>query len=167
MEGKLFSLDKNFILKEVQLRSKNALLNDMVHAVRKTYLKEHNPLGLIDHTIETIHRCKNPDYDYLDNFYFELAGIYRYKYGENQLTFLFDGDTHFEKYEKDWERAFHKWMKKFIRHRHFIRAILEGSILNATPEGQQHVSIRLKLFLEQYFNLRVYKYRGIRKIIAA
>ena len=167
MEGKLFTLDKNFILKEVQLKSKDALLADLVHRVKRTYVKEHNPLGLVDQTIETINRCKVPDFEYLENFYFELAGIYRFKYGENQLTFLFDGDSHFDKYAKDWERAFHRWIRKFMKHQHFIRAILEGSILNPTTEGKQHVCVRLKLFLEQFFNLRVYKYKGIRKIMVA
>ena len=89
MDAKLFTLDKNYLLKEAQLQLKNQLLQELVSKVRKTYLKEYNPLGLMDEIIRTILDAENPRLGCLYNFYYELAGIYRYKFGENQLEFIF------------------------------------------------------------------------------
>ena len=58
-------------------------------------------------------------------------------------------------------------MHEFSHHKHFIRAILEGSFLDTKENSKKNIQIRLKLFLEQYFHLRVYKYRGIRKLRSA
>lgn len=167
MENRLFTSDKNYILKEAQFSQKEYLLKKLVLNTKRYYLQEYNPLGIVDETIKTILGVRNIDTTFLDHFYYELSGIYRFKYGKNQLEFLFDGDTHLEKYKKDWERKFHKWTHDFLTHRHFVRAVLEGVFLNPTLQTRRYVEIRLKLFLEQYFGLRVYIYHGIRKIKAA
>jgi hypothetical protein len=167
MDVKLFTLDKNYLLKEAQLQQKDHLLHELVNRVRNTYLREYNPLGLMDDVIEKLIQTNEPRLEPLVNFYFELAGIYRFKYGENQLEFLFDGMPHIEKYAKDWQRQFRRWTGQFYQQKHFMRAVLEGSILNADPQADHLIEIRLKYFLEQYFGLRIYKYRGIRKIQVA
>lgn len=167
MKSKLFTLDKNYILKEAQIRLRKKLLIQLVNDVKSKYLLHCNPLGLLDETIMKIHDQQDLEIDYLDTFYYELAGIYRLKYGKNQLEFLFDGSSHYKKYQEDWERKFRKWVREFMEHRHFLRAILEGSVLDPQWEVQKRVQVRLKIFLEQYFSLRVYKYRGIRKLRTA
>jgi hypothetical protein len=167
MDTKLFTLDKNYILKEAQIKVRTQLLRQLVSDAKSVYLDQHNPLGLIDDTILQINTNLNDDINYLNPFYYELAGIYRLKYGENQLEFLFDGSSHFIKYKKEWQRKFQKWMTEFLHHKHFVRAILEGSYLNPDKNIRNHVQIRLKLFLEQRFQLRVYKYRGIKKLKSA
>ncbi len=167
MEAKLFTLDKNYLLKEAQLRLKSLLLKELVLKVKKTYFQEYNPLGLMDEIVHTIQHAKNPRIDCLFNFYFELAGIYRFRYGENQLEFIFDGTPHIDKYQKDWKRHFRKWSDQFCHHKHFLRAVLEGSVLHPNPRTDYLIEIRLKHFLEQHFGLRIYKYRGIRKIQVA
>ena len=167
MEKRLFTSDKNYILKEAQFSQKEYLLKKLVLNTKQYYLHEYNPLGIVDETIRTILEIRNIDTTFLDHFYYELSGIYRFKYGKNQLEFLFDGDSHLEKYTKDWECKFHKWTHDFLTYRHFVRAVLEGAFLDPTHRNQHHVEIRLKLFLEQYFGLRVYVYYGIRKIKAA
>lgn len=167
MDAKLFTLDKNYLLKEAQLRLKSQLLQELVSKVKKTYLRQYNPLGLMDEVILTILNAKNFRLNCLYNFYFELAGIYRFKYGENQLEFIFDGTPHIEKYKKDWHRNFRKWSDQFCMHSHFLRGVLEGTILNPDPGTDRLIEIRLKHFLEQHFGLRVYKYRGIRRIQVA
>jgi len=164
MDAKLFTLDKNYLLKEAQLQLKSQLLHELVSKVKKTYLQEYNPLGLMDQVIHNILNAKNPRLSCLYNFYFELAGIYRFKYGENQLEFIFDGTPHIEKYKKDWQRHFRKWGDQYCKHKHFLRAVLEGSVLNPDPRTDNLIELRLKHFLEQYFGFRIYKYRGIRKI---
>ena len=167
METKLFTLDKNYLLKEVQVKLRTKLLRQLVADVKVLYLEKFNPLGLVDNTISTLKNTECHDIDYLNSFYYELAGIYRLKYGENQLEFLFDGSSHSIKYEKEWQRRFQKWMHEFCHHKHFVRAILEGSYLDTGEHSKKNIQIRLKLFLEQYFHLRVYKYRGIRKLKSA
>lgn len=167
MDAKLFTLDKNYLLKEAQYQLKNQLLTDLIAHIKKTYLTHYNPLGLIDPVILRIRDCEEIRYECLHNFYFELAGIYRYKYGQNQLEFLFDGTPHLEKYKKEWKRQFRKWMHDFSSQRHFIRAVLEGTILAPGYQADRLVELRLKHFLEQHFGLRIYKYRGIRKIRVA
>ena len=164
MDTKLFTLDKNYILKEAQIKVRPQLLRQLITDVKSIYLKKYNPLGLIDETIIKIHNSENFDIDYLDFFYYELAGIYRLKYGENQLGFLFDETSHYKKYQKEWQRKFQKWMLEFVKHKHFLRAILEGSMISPDENTQKNVQLRLKLFLEQNFHLRIYKYRGIRKL---
>ena len=96
-----------------------------------------------------------------------MSGIYRFKHGENQLEFLFDGSTHFDKYLRDWKRVFHRWTHEFLHYRHFLRAVIEGAYLKPDTATHHLVEVRLKLMLEQYFGLRVYVYHGIRKIKAA
>lgn len=167
MDPKLFTLDKNYILKEAQIKLRSRLLRQLISEVVSTYLEQYNSLGLVDETILKIYENQHIDLDYLDSFYYELAGIYRLKYGENQLEFLFDGSSHYLKYQQDWQKRFIKWTKEFIEHKHFLRAILEGSVLSPDTDTQKRVQVRLKLFLEQQFNLRVYKYRGIRKLKTA
>jgi hypothetical protein len=164
MDTKLFTLDKNYILKEAQIKLRAQLLRQLVSDVKSIYIEKHNPLGLLDDTISKIRSTNDLEIDYLDSFYYELAGIYRMKYGENQLEFLFDGSSHYIKYKKEWKRKFQKWMNEFYNHKHFLRAVLEGSFLKPEEEIQKNIQIRLKLFLEQQFHLRVYKYRGIRKL---
>ena len=167
MDTKLFTLDKNYLLKEVQIKLRAELLRQLVSDIKDLYLEKFNPLGLLDETIVKLLNIESSDIDYLNSFYYELAGIYRLKYGENQLEFLFDGSSHFIKYEKDWQRRFRKWMHEFSEHKHFVRAILDGSYLHTEERNRKNIQIRLKLFLEQHFHLRVYKYRGIRKLRSA
>ena len=143
------------------------LLNELVEHTREVYIRHYNPLGLVDQTIERIAGADSLNIEFLNPFYYELAGIYRYKYGENQLEILFDGTTHSDKYLRDWKRAFHRWTHEFMVHKHFLRAVLEGAFLKPDPCTYHLVQVRLKLILESYFGLRVYVYHGIRKIRAA
>ncbi len=167
MDAKLFTLDKNYLLKEAQLQLKDQLLHELFIKVRSTYLKDYNPLGLVDDVILAITNTQTPALECLFNFYFELTGIYRYKYGKNQLEFIFDGTPHIEKYKKDWIRQFRKWSSDFCNQKHFLRACLEGCILDPNPNTSHLIELRLKQVLEQYFELRSYKYSRIRKIQVA
>ena len=167
MQHRLFISDKNYLLKEAQFSQKDHLLQQLVNNVKEIYLHECNPLGILDDTIRKVNEVKRFDVAFLDRFYYELSGIYRFNHGKNQLEFLFDGTPHLEKFKEDWAQTFREWTQDFCSHRHFIRAILEGAFLNPTPMAHQHIENRLKLFLEQYFGLRVYAYHGIKKIKAA
>lgn len=166
-QAKLFTLDKNYLLKKAQEQLRESLLKELVENVRHTYIKKFNPLGLMDETIRCLMTAKSCETEFLDHFYHELSGIYRFKYGKNQLEILFDGTTHFDKYIRDWKRAFHRWTHEFLKYRHFLRAVIEGAFLKPDSVTHHLVQVRLKLMLEQYFGLRVYVYHGIHKIRAA
>jgi hypothetical protein len=166
-QAKLFTLDKNYLLKQAQEQLRDHLLSELVENTRRTYLEKYNPLGLRDETIVCLDNSGAFEIDFLNHFYLELSGIYRYKHGENQLELLFDGSTHYDKYLRDWKRSFHRWTHEFLRYRHFLRAVIEGAFLKPDPPTHHLVEVRLKLMLEQYFGLRVYVYHGIRKIKAA
>ncbi|GJM30082.1 MAG: hypothetical protein DHS20C17_27170 [Cyclobacteriaceae bacterium] len=163
----LFPQDKNYILKEVQADTRTQLLGHLVTTVRETYLNRFNPLGLEDDTILKIKACKTISIDNLENFYWELAGIFRYKVGSNQLEFIFSGKSHYQKYYDDWNEAFHIWLEDFTFSPYFIRAVLEMCILQPHGRPAELAKGRMKVYLSQYFNLKVYKYRGITPIKAA
>jgi hypothetical protein len=58
-------------------------------------------------------------------------------------------------------------MEDFISSPFFIRAVLEMTILKPKNRVAFLAKDRLKVYLSQYFNLKVYKYRGIVPIQAA
>ncbi len=165
---KLFPADKNYILKEVQVRTENELLDWLVEYVKEYYETFHNPLGLVDTTIETIRSASFSNSQLFQEFYNELAGIYRYKHGEIQLAFLFDGDSHYTKYRSEWKVTFMKWVTQLLHNRVVMRAFLEITVFGVTNEKQLELILnRLKLYVEQHFQLKIYKYRGIQEVNAA
>lgn len=162
MVHRFFKFDKNYILKEAQEAERERLLQQLVSAVKDTYLLENNPLGLIDDTVKTIQDSVNPNTRKLHDFYNILAGIYRFKHGSNQLEFLFDGASHFEKYKQEWAVAFKSWYCLFCQKPTFIRAVLEVSVFFPKHRKGQLAEARMRAFLSQYFLLRIHKRYGIK-----
>lgn len=163
----LFPQDKNYILKEVQADKQTELLERLTLLVKNEYLTRFNPLDLEDDTIRAIKGCKEFNIELLGSFYWELAGVFRYKAGSNQLEFLFSGKSHFDKYLDDWTETFELWIEDFLCSPYFIRAILEMTIISPGNRAAWLAKDRLKVYISQYFNLKVYKYRGIVPIQAA
>ncbi len=165
---KLFPADKNYILKEVQVRTENELLDWLVEYVKEYYETFHNPLGLVDNTIETIRSATFSNSQIFHEFYNDLAGIYRYKHGEIQLAFLFDGDSHYTKYKSEWKVTFMKWVTQLLANRVIMRAFLEITVFGVLNKKQLELILnRLKLYVEQHFQLKIYKYRGIQEVNVA
>lgn len=164
MVRRLFPTDKNYILNEVQASQKDDLLHYLVHHVKNYYLQHSNPLGLIDDTILEIQKEKDFPSEAFDEFYHDLATLYRFKYGEIQLEFLFDGTSHYEKYERDWEVFFKHNIKAYCTNRYFVRAVLDIAVFHYQDRVAFLAGDRLKYFLNQYYGLKVYKYRGIMEV---
>lgn len=158
---KFFQYDKNYILKGAQAFKKEELLFDLVEKVKRSYLRNYNPLGLMDDTILQIQHCTDYRFDLLEDYYERLSGIYRYKFSSNQLEFLFDGNTHFNKYINDWTEIFHQWVEEFCLQHNFLKAILEISILYPKDRKAQLAEVRLKSIISQHFEIKVYKFKGI------
>jgi len=158
---KFFPLDKNYLLEEVQLRMKDRLLADLVEKAKNTYQQIHNPLGLNDSFSERIVNYEPLNLQPLDSFYQNLAGIYRYKYGETQLGFLWDGQDHTDKYAADWLSTFLKWTGKLCLRPQFVQAVLDLTIFLPLNPQAHLAENRMNAVTLDLFELRIHKVKGI------
>jgi hypothetical protein len=151
---KFFPLDKNYLLEEAQLELKDTLLSLLVGLVKEEYELRHNPLGICDGFISKVREYNTADLLPLDNFYDTLAGIYRYKFGDNQLEFSWDGVDHSEKYRMEWREFFHKQTKTFCRSELFIKAVLDLTVFNNYSQLAEN---RMNNFMLQTFDVKLHK----------
>ncbi len=165
---KLFPSDKNYILKEVQVRTQQELLLWLIDHIKEYYELFYNPLGLVDDTIKTIRAAHFNNFNLFNEFYNHMAGIYRYKHGEVQLEFLFDGNSHYTKYKSEWKVTFMKWVTKLLANPVVMRAFLELTVFGvARPRQVALILHRIKGYVENHFGLKIYKYKGIQETKAA
>ncbi|HNP17492.1 MAG TPA: hypothetical protein PKL31_03570 [Fulvivirga sp.] len=163
MIQKYFSLDKNYILEKAQLDLERELIVYLIDFSKKFYLQQFNPLGIEDNTVLAIKEHQTDYVTRLEEFYRNLAGVYRFEYGQNQLELLFDGNDHYVKYVNDWSDTFKRWLVDFCMKPNFLRAVLELTVFY--PEGRKSelAENRMKTFIHQHFELKIYKYKGIVK----
>jgi hypothetical protein len=158
---KLFKYDRNYILKDAQSKLQRRLLKLMIETVKDYYLKKYNPLGLEDDAILKIKHTNKYSLQHFDDFYWHLAGVYRYQNTENQLEILFDGTSHFEKFGHEWAQAFSQWIRDFCHKEAFIKAVLEASVFYSTDRKGYLAFSRLKNFLINHFEVKIYKRKGL------
>ena len=163
MNRKYFLLDKNYLLKEVQAEKKAVFLHALIERVKTAYLNQCNPLGLVDNTVLSIQAYKTYNIKHLQDFYDCLSGIFRYQIGTNQLELLFDGKTHYEKYQEDWEKCFVTWMEDFCHQDRFLKAVLAVTVFYESEHSADLAENRLRYFISNYFGLKLYRYKGIMK----
>lgn len=161
MTRKYFPFDKNYLLREAQNASRDELLSSLVNTVKDCYQAFYNPLGLIDDTVQKIQESSTANQHYFEEFYDHLAAIYRYKFGEVQLEFLWDGSSHHDKYAAEWETAFDLWVREFCKHPTFVKAVFELTVFFSPFTRPELAQNRLKVFLSNHFELKVYHYKGI------
>jgi hypothetical protein len=157
---KFFPHDKNYLLEGAQLRVRDRLLTILIDQAIATYQREHNPLGLNDAFSERIANYFPKSLAPLYPFYDILAGVYRFKFGDNQLTFLWDGRDHSEQYEEEWISAFVEWTNTLCQGPQFAQGVLDLTVF--LPEnGQPHLkSARLEAVLLGRFELKIHKQKG-------
>ncbi|HAA15263.1 MAG TPA: hypothetical protein DCE41_27625 [Cytophagales bacterium] len=157
---KLFPFDKNYILKEAQAASREVLLLRMMDIVKEAYHQLHNPLGLQDDTTRKIHQYHLRNTERFQEFYDIMAGIYRFRHGDNQLAFMWDGRTHLEVYQEEWGQVFQDWIRTLCLQPNFLKAVLELTVYypKKRPELAEG---RMKNFMAQHFELKLHKRRGI------
>jgi hypothetical protein len=164
---KFFPLDKNYILEKAQLSLETSLLQYLVDFVKVEYLIQSNPLGIADEMSAKIKSHSGGDFRHLHEFYINLMGIFRYHYyGNNQLTFLFDGTDDFKKYQQEWAVEFKKWVKKFCQQPNFLRAVLDLTVLYPADSPVLMVDNRMNAFVAQHFEIRIHPQKGIVKKMA-
>lgn len=161
MIRKFFPLDKNYLLEQAQLDSRQHLLVQLVEKVKIIYLLKHNPLGLDDDFTDTINHFQLKNSKPLESFYQHLAAVYRFKHGKNQLEFIWDGREHIDKYMSEWEIAFVEWTTKFCNHELFLQAVLALTVF--LPENGQTDLAENKMnhFILQHFEMRLHKSKGL------
>lgn len=161
MVNKYFPLDKNYILETAQLIQKDILLYSLCNEVKDIYMKRFNPLGLIDDTILKIQSHELEGLKSLEDFYNTLSGVYRYKFGSNQLGLVFDGRDHLEVYKQEWETAFDQWIKELCKSPYFIKTILELTVFHQEENRIELPLSRLQGYIHKKFDLKLYKYKGL------
>jgi hypothetical protein len=150
---KFFLADKNYLLEEAQLGLRDGLLSVLISTVKEEYELRYNPLGISDEFIEKI-RSYNGSSTSLENFYDTLAGVYRYKFGDNQLEFMWDGTDQSERYREEWSAFFSDQVKNFCKSELFIRAILDLTVFNNYAPLSEN---RMNNFMLQTFEVKIRK----------
>jgi len=164
---KFFPRDKNYVLEQTQLALEEPLLQYLIDFVKVEYLLRTNSLGLQDDTANLIQNHTESDLSHLHEFYLMLAGVYRFKYyNDNQLEFIFDGRDPAKKYAEEWSMMFKQWMKEFCKHEQFIRAILELTVFYPQDYTPQMIGLRLSSFITRTFEVRIDQ-KGISRIKVA
>ena len=161
MIQKFFPLDKNYILETAQLIQKDVLLFEMAEMVKKNYLHRHNPMGLIDETVLKIQGHRLEGLKNLEEFYNQLAGVYRYKFGQIQLDLLFDGRDHLEKYKDDWKSQFDVWVNDFCSNPYFLKTVLELTVFFDQANNLELPLKRLNNYISKHLDVKIYKYKGV------
>jgi hypothetical protein len=158
---KFFPLDKNYLLEEAQLQSQNSLLISLVEKVKEEYFHRYNPLRLHDTVSDSVEKFQLENVLPLNTFYQNLAAIYRFRFGEVQLTFLWDGDDHIKKYGADWKLFFEQSISNFCRHELFIKAVLDLTVFLPENNQAQLAENKMNHFILQHFEVKIHKTRGL------
>jgi hypothetical protein len=158
---KFFPLDKNYLLEEAQLSLQDALLSQLIERVKQEYQFIHNPLGLDDSFSLQIKLFETHNFKPLHSFYQNLAAVYRYKYGDNQLEFVWDGRDHQEKYQHEWTMAFEQWTNDFCKHELFLQAVLDLTVFLPENRHAHLAESRMNHFILKHFEVKFHKSRGL------
>lgn len=161
MDNRLFLLDKNYLLKQVQADLRLELQAMMVEKIKEGYFILFNPLRLVDEKTSQIEEFQPIHFTFFDDLYEALSGIYRFQIGDNQLELLFDGRSHYEKYVDDWKDAFNQYLVDLMQKKNFVLAGLELSVFHSPENRIELAQNRMKVCVFEHFGLKIYKYKGI------
>lgn len=161
MIRKFFPLDKNYLLEDVQLTLQDELLTLLIEQVKTCHQQLHNPLGLDDAFSRKLKTSQPKNLKPLHSFYQNLAGVYRFKFGENQLEFVWDGRDHREKYKAEWVECFTTWTTGFCIHELFLQAVLDLTVFLPENRHADLAENRMNHFILKHFDVKIHKSRGI------
>lgn len=161
MIRKFFPLDKNYLLEEAQLSLQDTLLDQLVERVKMHHQAIHNPLGLNDSFSAKLKAYTAKNRKPLYTFYQNLAGVYRYKYGENQLGFVWDGRDHTQIYKEEWIETFTAWTGQFCTNELFLQAVLDLTVFLPDNRHAHLAEGRMNHFVLKHFEVKIHKNRGI------
>ena len=161
MIRKFFPLDKNYLLEDAQLALEDTLLAQLIEKVKLHYQHIHNPLGLDDSFSRKIRDFQTRNLKPMYGFYQNLAAVYRYRFGNNQLEFVWDGLDHQEKYQLEWTAAFEQWVDEFCKYPLFLQAVLDLTVFLPDNRHAQLAESRMNHFILKHFEVKFHKSRGL------
>ncbi|MCH7407885.1 hypothetical protein MM239_00630 [Belliella sp. DSM 111904] len=164
MIQKLFPLDKNYILRQAQTSLEDKALDLMVFELKKSYTALYNPLMIMDTTFNQIIDSYEFPAERIRLIYHQLCGIYRYKFGDNQLELLFDGRSHFEKFQEDWFLQLTMWLRQLGQFEPYVKTMLRMTVLYDTESRAAWSENQCKAFINHYFDLKIVKRNGELKL---
>jgi hypothetical protein len=158
---KFFPLDKNYLLEEAQLSLQDVLLAQLIDQVKLEFQQRTNPLGLLDEFSSKIENYKCHNLKPLYSFYQNMAAVYRFKYSDNQLEFVWDGRDHQEKYIADWTKTFAEWINEFCKQELFVQAVLDLTVFLPDNRHADLVENRMNNFMLRQFGVKLHKTKGL------
>lgn len=161
MIKKFFPLDKNYLLEQAQFHCRHELLDRLVKKAKAAYEQKINPLGLVDSFTSKIRNTKPKNVDLLFDLYDKLAAIYRFKFGDNQLEFLWDGTDHHNYYQGTWAKQFDEWTSQFCQQDLFIQAVLDLTVFYSDDLVPQMLENRMHHFIAKHLDVKFHKTKGI------
>jgi hypothetical protein len=158
---KFFPLDKNYLLEEAQLSLQDSLLSQLIDRVKLEFQQRTNPLGLLDGFSLKIKNYSCHNLKPLHSFYQNMAAVYRFKYSDNQLEFVWDGRDHPDKYQPEFSAAFAEWIKEFCKQELFIQAVLDLTVFLPDNRHADMVENRMNNFMLKQFEVKIHKTKGL------
>lgn len=128
-QDKYFDQDKNTMLRAAQGFIEPQLLNLWVKKALAAYKQRENPLGLVDDFILELEKIDQYETSILSEIYEIMSAIYRFKKGDNQLEFIWDGRSHYEVYAENWKSEFESWVSQLSQSPEIYRPILKACVL--------------------------------------
>jgi hypothetical protein len=145
----------------VQLALQDHLLTQLIDQVKSEFEHRTNPLGLLDGFSLKIREYHCQNLKPLYNFYQNMAAVYRFKYSDNQLEFVWDGRDHQEKYEAEWTAAFKEWINEFCSQELFVQAVLDLTVFLPDNRHADLVENRMNNFMLRQFGVKLHKTKGL------
>ncbi|MFY0687595.1 MAG: hypothetical protein JXQ90_10550 [Cyclobacteriaceae bacterium] len=145
-----FDHDRNYIVKQMQQDMQLDLSNLAIQRAVDNYLAYENPMGLIDDFVLQLQNIKQFNTDFLKEFYFTAASLFRFLYIDNQLEFVWDGRSQYEKYQDDWSNTFLSWIDKFHNTRSFSKIILKGAVLHQDQRTEFLQNSLIRILLSEF-----------------
>ena len=161
MPTKLFKQDKNYILKKAQSETKRHLLGSLIKKSILKYQNKSNSLGLIDSTTISLKKYKIDHEKSLNFFYKKISTIYRYNFGEVQLSFLWDGSSHHEFYKNRWVSFFENETNKMLENYSFLKYILSITVFSKNINDISENQYKLSTYIRKEFKIQVFKKKGV------
>ncbi len=161
MIRKFFSLDKNYLLEEAQFFLQDELLTRLIEQVKSEFERHSNPLGLMDSFSLKVKNYSCQNLKPLYNFYQNLSGVYRFKYSNNQLEFVWDGRDHQEKYKAEWAATFEAWINEFCKQELFVQAVLDLTVFLPLNRHADLAENRMNNFMLRQFEVKMHKTKGL------
>ena len=161
MAEKQFQNDKNYILKNIQTECRNEFLMNLIRKSVNAYEQKSNSLKLNDSISNYLKKNNIKDFNNLNFFYRKLSAIYRFKYGETQLSFLWDGRSHEDYYKERWRSFFTVETEKLINNISILKMILSVTVFNLGKDRILSSQYKLSSYIRKNFNAQVFKRKGV------